>query len=737
MSGGSSRVGLGGDTGGGRPNGAVAAPNGGTSATPGLRAASGISKPEADVWYLNEDGDTATGLLALDGGATVAGNPLVVDPAPDNTLTWGPAGLKAPPLTIPPEYVTEDELAAEGFLTAATADALFLTPAEGDAAYATLGHTHPSEESGPWRFQDTVGGTPGSGYLRTNTGALASAGQLLISRTTQDGYDIPPPGWGLQADDTIYIQDRDDSTKWVRYVALEPLVRFPTYATGLVAVSGSAGSTIANGQIIQVTFSLAGGGGGGGEAVTSVNGETGAVVLDAADVGALTQTQGDARYLPLSSQSHNHTSGDGSGVLSNEEHDGYSQYTNLGADASTPGTNTIRLYAKDNGAGVATLYYRTESGEIYELPTLTSGGGGGSGAPSNASYITTTAENKLSQEKVLGTAVIMSGLLSARPAFGTAGRLYLATDTDLVYRDTGSAWETFATRAAGGGGDFVETAGDTMTGALTLQVGGTTTARLYGAGSPAPAPAASTPAGSNREVGVRFSSSSGGTLTAVRWYRAEASPQTAPTAVSLYDTTSTASPVWTTSALTPFADTAVGWKQVEIAVGSRPTLVAGRLYTLSYSTGAVNHATLQSSYTAVPDAGMTYSTAVSTATAGAYPGTTQTQTYWIDPVVATGTGSSTAAGAGSLRLANAAAVGWRNAANSSDLTQEWGAADRLSFKWAGTERLAVDSTGQLHLPTPTTTTSATGGSATALPAQPVGYLSVTIAGTVRKIPYYA
>jgi hypothetical protein len=34
----------------------------------------------------------------------------------------------------------------------------------------------------------------------------------------------------------------------------------------------------------------------------------------------------------------------------------------------------------------------------------------------------------------------LEGLLSARPAAGTAGRLYYATDTKILYRDTGSSW---------------------------------------------------------------------------------------------------------------------------------------------------------------------------------------------------------------------------------------------------------------------------------------------------------
>ena len=67
-------------------------------------------------------------------------------------------------------------------------------------------------------------------------------------------------------------------------------------------------------------------------------------------------------------QGHDHTTADGSGVLSDDEHDGFSQYVNLGGDPTTPASNRIRLYSKDNGSGVSTLYYRSESGDVYELP---------------------------------------------------------------------------------------------------------------------------------------------------------------------------------------------------------------------------------------------------------------------------------------------------------------------------------------------------------------------------------
>ena len=78
--------------------------------------------------------------------------------------------------------------------------------------------------------------------------------------------------------------------------------------------------------------------------------------------------------------------------------------------------------------------------------------GAGGGAPTDASYVTGSAEASLSNELVLGSAVIMRGLLAARPAAGTAGRLYFITDaSDQRWtRDTGAAWEN-----AGPDWDFV------------------------------------------------------------------------------------------------------------------------------------------------------------------------------------------------------------------------------------------------------------------------------------------
>lgn len=53
-------------------------------------------------------------------------------------------------------------------------------------------------------------------------------------------------------------------------------------------------------------------------------------------------------------------------------------------------------------------------------------------------------------ENAGGTPSIQSGILSSRPAFGTAGRLYVSTDEGKIYRDSGASWDLI-----GGGGSVV------------------------------------------------------------------------------------------------------------------------------------------------------------------------------------------------------------------------------------------------------------------------------------------
>lgn len=63
-------------------------------------------------------------------------------------------------------------------------------------------------------------------------------------------------------------------------------------------------------------------------------------------------------------------------------------------------------------------------------------------ATPSADFVTMSAQAALANERVLGTQVIMTGTLAARPAAGSAGRLYFATDVNggELQRDTGAAW---------------------------------------------------------------------------------------------------------------------------------------------------------------------------------------------------------------------------------------------------------------------------------------------------------
>jgi hypothetical protein len=63
--------------------------------------------------------------------------------------------------------------------------------------------------------------------------------------------------------------------------------------------------------------------------------------------------------------------------------------------------------------------------------------------------VTLSANGTLSAEAVLGSAVIMRGVFASRPAAGTAGLIYFASDTGDGYRDHGATWDLIATTTAG------------------------------------------------------------------------------------------------------------------------------------------------------------------------------------------------------------------------------------------------------------------------------------------------
>lgn len=62
----------------------------------------------------------------------------------------------------------------------------------------------------------------------------------------------------------------------------------------------------------------------------------------------------------VTQEQHDHTSADASGPLTNDEHDGYSQYAEIAAPAS-PAADRLRVYAKDVG-GVTALAFKNSAG---------------------------------------------------------------------------------------------------------------------------------------------------------------------------------------------------------------------------------------------------------------------------------------------------------------------------------------------------------------------------------------
>ncbi len=125
--------------------------------------------------------------------------------------------------------------------------------------------------------------------------------------------------------------------------------------------------------------------------------------------------------------SHNHTStsADG-GVLTNDEHDGYSVYTEIAAP-STPAANTARLYTKDV-AGVTEFFYKNSAGTERDLSAS-----GGSGAPTDAKYITSAANGSLSAE------IVIPGMAGSPDVAGAAGA---GTSREFESGDTAPTWSS-------------------------------------------------------------------------------------------------------------------------------------------------------------------------------------------------------------------------------------------------------------------------------------------------------
>lgn len=235
--------------------------------------------------------------------------------------------------------------------------------------------------------------------------------------------------------------------------------------TAKIGPGGSAGGATIDGHVIKES----------GTPLTQRAGLNFTIGLVATD-----DSGGDETEVALGAHESNHLAGGSDPITGGQfgPNTGY-LFTDI-TTPSAPGASKVLLYSV---AGVPMI----RAGAAGAETALSLNGHTHAYGPDSAHYITTQAEAGLSAEAVLGTAVIMSGVVGSIPAFGTAGRLYWATDEHILYRDSGAAWvavgtldladmteKSHASLTSLTTGDphtqYVLDAGDTMTGALVIAV---------------------------------------------------------------------------------------------------------------------------------------------------------------------------------------------------------------------------------------------------------------------------
>lgn len=174
---------------------------------------------------------------------------------------------------------------------------------------------------------------------------------------------------------------------------------------------------------------------------------------------------------------HTVTAGQG-GVLTNEEHDGFSEFTEIAIPAN-PAANKVRLYAKDK-AGTSELFYKNDAGTERDLSSLVT-------AASETAVQVFTANGTYTKPADLLFALVISvgggggsggagadGDNGSRSGGGGGG----ATSTRVLNASTIGATETVTIGAAGAAGTSGVTGGnggnggDTSLGTLVVAKGG-------------------------------------------------------------------------------------------------------------------------------------------------------------------------------------------------------------------------------------------------------------------------
>jgi len=117
--------------------------------------------------------------------------------------------------------------------------------------------------TGQWRFDSTTTmANPGNGDIRLNNAVMASVTQIAIAELSNSGVDTQNYLATLRVNDTFYLQDEDDATKFGRFVINAPPTDNGTWwQLSVTHVNSGAGGTPSNNQICRIAFLLNNGGG--------------------------------------------------------------------------------------------------------------------------------------------------------------------------------------------------------------------------------------------------------------------------------------------------------------------------------------------------------------------------------------------------------------------------------------------------------------------------------------------
>jgi len=113
---------------------------------------------------------------------------------------------------------------------------------------------------GPWRFRTEIIAPPATGQLRFNNADPESATELFLHETNSNGEDLANFIALLEAGDLIYIQQANDSSKFI-LCEISSNTDSGTFATLGLANVAQQGGAIAQNTAVNVIATIAGGGG--------------------------------------------------------------------------------------------------------------------------------------------------------------------------------------------------------------------------------------------------------------------------------------------------------------------------------------------------------------------------------------------------------------------------------------------------------------------------------------------